>query len=80
MAESNRKIEALTREIRDLKKKNDTLEATAERLRRENIIAKSFQAPPRTRRGEKTPEILSRNARRNAEKTRTSVHHPAGAL
>lgn len=56
LAESNRKIEALTREIRDLKKKNDTLEATAERLRRENIIAKSFPAPPRTRRGEKTPK------------------------
>lgn len=56
LAESTRKIEALTREIRDLEKKNNTLEATVERLRRENIIARSFPAPPPARKGMKTPK------------------------
>ena len=60
LAESTRKIEALTREIRNLKKKNHTLEATAERLRRENIIAKSFPAPPRTRKRMKPPKSSPR--------------------
>ena len=56
LAESTRKIEALAREIRKLEKKNHTLEATAERLRRENIIAKSFPAPPPTRTRMKPPK------------------------
>ena len=54
MSGSARKIEALTRTVGDLQKKNSALEATVERLRRENIIAKSFP-PPRRRTGAPKP-------------------------
>lgn len=56
VSESARKIEALSREIRSLEKKNNTLEATVERLRRENVIARSFPAPSPPRRPARTPE------------------------
>ena len=56
MSESTQKIEALTREIRKLEKKNSTLEATVERLRRENVIARSFPPPTPTRKGTKPPK------------------------
>ena len=56
LAESTRKIEALTQKIRNQEKKNSTLEATVERLRRENIIARSFPPPPTTRKGMKPPK------------------------
>lgn len=56
LAESTQKIESLSREIRDLEKKNNTLEATVERLRRENIIARSFPAPSPARKGMKPPK------------------------
>lgn len=56
VSESAKKIETLTEEIRDLKKKNNALETTAERLRRENIIAKSFPVPPPPRRPIRAPK------------------------
>ena len=56
VSESTRKIERLNEEIRGLKKKNNSLGATLERLRRENIIARSFPAPSPPRRPMRTPK------------------------
>lgn len=56
VSESARKIERLNEEIRGLKKKNNSLGATLERLRRENIIARSFPAPSPPRRSMRTPK------------------------
>lgn len=56
VAESAKQIKSLSEEILALKKKNNTLEATVERLRRENIIAKSFPDVPSTRRKVKAPK------------------------
>ena len=56
LSESARKIETLTQGIRDVKKEISTLESTIERLRRENIIARSFPAPSPPRRPMKTPK------------------------
>lgn len=56
VSESVRRIETLTEEIRGLKKKNHALGATLERLRRENIIARSFPAPSPRRRPARTPK------------------------
>ena len=55
LSESSKKIETLTRGIRDFKKEISTLEAAVERLRRENIIAKSFTAPPPSRKPMRAP-------------------------
>ena len=59
LSESAGKIEALTRTVGDLQKKNSALEATVERLRRENIIAKNFPAPPSPRRRTGAPKPSS---------------------
>ncbi|MCY3823288.1 MAG: tol-pal system protein YbgF [Nitrospinae bacterium] len=56
VSESARKIERLNEEIRGLKQKNNSLGATLERLRRENIIARSFPASSPPRRPMRTPK------------------------
>ena len=56
VSESTRKIERLTGEIRELKMIGSNLGATVERLRRENIIAKSFPASSPPRRPAGTPK------------------------
>ena len=56
VSESTRKIERLTGEIRELKMISSNLGATVERLRRENIIARSFPATSPPRRPVRTPK------------------------
>ena len=55
LSESSRKIKTLTEGIRDLRKEMSTLEATLERLRRENIIARNFKASPPPRKSVSAP-------------------------
>ena len=58
MSDSAKKIVTLTQGIRDLKKEISTLEAAMERLRRENIIARSFPVPPPSRKPKIAPKTL----------------------
>ena len=58
-AESARKIETLTQGIRDLRKEMSTLEATIERLRRENIIAKNFSIRQSPQKRMEKPKVAS---------------------
>ncbi len=46
IAESLRKVETLTREIRDLQKKETAMEGAMERLSRENVMKKIFPTTP----------------------------------
>ena len=70
---SARKIETLNEEIRGLKKKNNALGATVERLRRENIIAKSFPARPSPRRRMGAPKPSSPKPSPGTRATKTKV-------